>query len=82
MFLVVIDYASIVLFFVVLAGLLFLFIRQKPEKAAAKARAQVQAQSSTRVQTISYGLLAGLLVLLIMVAVLADWGTAPIRSRT
>ena len=39
--LVVIDYASIVLFFVLLASLLFLVMRQRPEKAGeVRARAQ------------------------------------------
>ena len=83
MFLVVIDYASIVVFFGVLAGLLYLVTRQQTEQAVHEhTQAQQMAQPSARVQTISYGLLASVFVMLLLVAVLANWGSSPLRSRT
>ena len=81
MFLVVVDYASIVMFFVVLAGLLFLMFRRKPAKAETKGQAQPAVKPSAQVYTITYGLLAALIVLLLAVAWLSERGSSTANSR-
>lgn len=65
MFLIVIDYASIVLFFVLLAALLLAVTRQKPATSGEKAPLETGMQSTSLSSKITYGLLAALFVLLL-----------------
>jgi asparagine N-glycosylation enzyme membrane subunit Stt3 len=66
-----IDYASIVMFFVVLAGLLLAVIRQKPPATEEKAQSQAAGPSSPT-NKVAYGVLAALFVLLLAAAWLSE----------
>ncbi|HKV00621.1 MAG TPA: hypothetical protein VJQ26_00775 [Ktedonobacteraceae bacterium] len=74
----VIDYALIVLFFVLLAGLLLLVTRSRPRATEEKTSTTSVALSSPQRNKISYGVLAVLLVLLIVATFLSERG----HSRT
>jgi ABC-type Fe3+ transport system permease subunit len=65
----VIDYACIVMFFVLLAGLLLAVIRQNPPTTEEKAQAD---QPSSLANKVAYGVLAALFVLLLAVAWLSE----------
>ena len=77
MLLSVIDYAFIVMFFVLLAGLLLAVIRQNPQTTEEKAQA-VQPSSlllplpANKANKVAYGVLAALFVLLLAVALLSE----------
>ena len=64
-----IDYALIVVFFVVLFGLV-LWIASPRKEAVASTNAQVQALPPARENKLAYGFLAALLVLLFVLTVL------------
>lgn len=63
-FLVVIDYATIVLFFVLLAALLLVVARQKPATAGEVTTSETAAQSIPLANKVTYGLFFLLFVLL------------------
>lgn len=72
----VIDYALIVLFFVLLAGLLLLVIRSKPGKTGERAPTEAVAAtlSSRQTSKVAYGLVAVLFVLLLIGTWLSERG--------
>jgi uncharacterized membrane protein len=59
-----IDYSFILMFFVLLAGLLLLVIRQKPASTEEKALSETAARPSSPTSKVTYALLAVLFVLL------------------
>ncbi|HEY6542851.1 MAG TPA: hypothetical protein VIZ18_18045 [Ktedonobacteraceae bacterium] len=63
-FLVVIDYASIVLFFVLLAALLLVVARQKPTATGEETTSETAVESIPLANKVTYGLFLLLFVLL------------------
>ena len=80
MLLSVIDYACIVLFFVLLAGLLLAVIRQKPAASEEKVSSELALQPASSTSKVTYGLLAVLFVLLIAVTWLAQHDNSRVPS--
>jgi hypothetical protein len=70
--LIVIDYACIIMFFVLLAGLVLVAVRQKPATPEKKEPAEVTVQPSPLPGKVTYGLLAVLFVLLLAVTWLSE----------
>lgn len=81
MLLGLIDYACIVLFFVLLAGLLLFVIRQKPATSGEKAPRDGAERDSSQTSKVTYGLLAALLVLLLAVTWLSQRETSRLHAR-
>lgn len=80
MLLSVIDYACIVLFFVLLAGLLLAVIRQKPAVSEEKVSSELALQPASSTSKVTYGLLAVLFVLLFAVTWLAQRDNSRVHS--
>ena len=72
MFLVVIDYASIVLFFVLLAALLLAVTRQKPVTAENETASETAVQSTPLANKVTYGLFLLLFALLFAITWLSE----------
>jgi hypothetical protein len=71
-FLAVIDYATIVLFFIVLAALLLAVVRQKPAAAGKEAALETRGQAIPLANKVTYGLFLLLFVLLFAVTWLSE----------
>ena len=80
MILIVIDYACIVLFFVLLAALVLVMARQKPAITQKKARAQAANQHIPSSNKVAYGLLAALFVLLLAATWLSERGNPRVHA--
>jgi len=71
-FLIVIDYASIVLFFVLLAALLLAVTRQKPATAENETASETAVQSIPLANKVTYGLFLLLFALLFGITWLSE----------
>jgi hypothetical protein len=79
-FLVVIDYASIVLFFVLLAALLLAVTRQKPAAAGKETASETQGQSIPLANKVTYGLFLMLFIVLFAITWLSERKTSHAQS--